>query len=160
MANGVLVARDAASKGLVEIPDIVARYAAGESLQQIAPDYQVSVRTLYRWLLGGLGDQQYHDLVTQCLVDRVAEADVKLETAPDACHIARAREMARFARMDLERRRPKLYGVQRDVVAAPQVAIQINLRRASATVEIPGNSQALDLQGEGQATLHNDDSKP
>lgn len=96
------------------VPDIIQRYLAGESLQAIAPDYQVATRTLYRWILSGIGDQQYQQLVTQLLVDRVADADVRLETANDACQIARAREIARFARMDLERRRPKLYGQQRD----------------------------------------------
>lgn len=92
------------------LPDIIKRYAAGESPQDLAAEQEVDRRTIYRWMLAGTGDKQYHDLVTFCLVRRVADADERLEKASDPCHIARAREMAKFARMDLERRRPKLYG--------------------------------------------------
>lgn len=117
-----------------DIPSIVARYAAGESLQAIAPDYSVTVRTLYRWLLSGLGDKGYEQLVTQCLVDRVAEADVSLEVAQDACQIARARERARFARMDLERRRPHLYGQKTHVTVETAGDLAEKLRRGMARV--------------------------
>ena len=94
------------------LPEIIKRYAAGESAQDLAAEHEVDRRTIYRWMLAGTGDKQYHDLVTYCLVRRVADADEKLEKASDPCHIARAREMAKFARMDLERRRPKLYGAK------------------------------------------------
>src|SRR3990167_4561062 len=97
------------------LPDIITRYLAGESLQQIAPDYRVATRTLYRWMLGGLGDADYHDMVSACLIQRVADADTDLAEAADPCQIARARETARFARMDLERRRPALYGQKQQV---------------------------------------------
>ncbi len=93
-----------------ELPDIITRYAAGESAQVLAAENEVDRRTIYRWMLAGTGDRQYSELVTFCLVQRVAEADEKLATASDPCDIARARETAKFARMDLERRRPKLYG--------------------------------------------------
>ena len=104
----------------VSLPALVTRYAAGESLQDIAPDYKVSVRTLYRWLLAGLGDKKYYQQVTHCLTNRIADADMELEAAEDACQIARARGRARFARMDLERRRPALYGLK-------PVAVQVNV---------------------------------
>ena len=94
----------------VDLPDIVRRYAAGESVQIMAHDAGVSRRTIYNWMLAGTGDAQYADLVTHALVRRVADADADLATAQEPVHIARARETAKFARMDLERRRPALYG--------------------------------------------------
>ena len=96
----------------LSIPEIVQRYAAGESVQTLAAETGVHRATLYRWMLAGEGDDKYASLVTHCLVNRVAEADNALDQAADACDIARAREQARFARMDFERRRPQLYGVK------------------------------------------------
>lgn len=117
-----------ALSGTLELPEIVRRYAAGESVQTLAAEVGVHRATLYRWMLAGTGDQQYHELVTHCLVQRVAEADEALRNAQDACDIARAREMARFARMDLERRRPHLYGPRQEIqhtVAPPTLTITI-----------------------------------
>ena len=97
-----------------DLPEIVKRYASGESVQDIAAEQGVHRATLYRWMLAGTGDKQYGDLVTHCLVQRVAEADKLLSEAREPCDIARAREIARYARMDLERRRPSLYGSKPD----------------------------------------------
>ena len=106
------------------LPDIIRRYAAGEPIPNLASELNVHRATLYRWMLAGVGDQQYGDLVTHCLVQRVAEADEKLESAATVCDIARAREMARYARMDLERRRPNLYGAKQ-LEQAPSIQILI-----------------------------------
>lgn len=100
-------------------PEYVQRYLAGESIQDIAPDYGVVARTIYRWIMSELGDE-YPEVVTNVLVDRIAEADMALELAADQCQIARARERCRFSRMDLERRRPHLYGTR------PNTAIQVS----------------------------------
>lgn len=107
------------------LPEIVRRYAAGESMRDIAPDYNVDRATLYRWMLAGVGDKQYADIVTSCLVRRVQEADEMLRSAREPCDVARAREIARFARMDLERRRPQLYGPKQEIaaVAVPQLLV-------------------------------------
>lgn len=110
-----------------DLPDIIQRYLAGESLQAIAKDSAVHVRTLYRWMLSGCGDDQYQQLVTNCLVNRVADADEALATGEDACQIARAREQARFARMDLERRRPHLYGPKTEVKQDHKISITIEV---------------------------------
>ena len=93
------------------ISDIVQRYLHGESVQDLAKESGLNVRTLYRWMMTECGDQ-YQSLVTQVLADRIADADQMLLNASDSCQVARAREIARFARMDFERRRPKLYGPQ------------------------------------------------
>jgi transcriptional regulator with XRE-family HTH domain len=96
------------------IPEIVRRYANGESMQTLAAEHGVNRTTIYRWMLSEQGDK-HAETVTQVLINRVAEADHRLEVAEDVCNIARAREMARFARMDLERRRPTLYGQRQQI---------------------------------------------
>lgn len=111
------------------LPEIVRRYASGESVQTLAAEVGVHRATLYRWMLAGTGDREYRDLVTHCLVQRVAEADAALAAAREPCDIARAREQARFARMDLERRRPQLYGPRQEIhhaSSAPSIVIVVS----------------------------------
>lgn len=81
----------------------------GFSLSDIARKVGVSRQAIHAWMLRE-GGETYHEAITAALVQRVADADEALAAADDAVDIARAREMARFARMDLERRRPALYG--------------------------------------------------
>ena len=100
------------------LPAVISRYLAGESVQDIAKDCRVTRRTIYNWMLAGLGEERYYALVTQCLVARVADADEELEKARgsgDSVRVSAAREVARFSRMDLERRRPALYGQKQEV---------------------------------------------
>lgn len=104
--------------------EIATRYAAGESMQALAAEHRVHRSSLYRWLLAAQGDKDYADLVTHCLVQRVAEGDEMLEKAVESSDIARAREIAKFARMDLERRRPQLYGAKQETLAI-NIAVQI-----------------------------------
>lgn len=92
--------------------DILTRYAEGDTLDRLATDHGVSRATVYNWLLGGGADLSHADLVTMALTARVERADRALEVARDALDIQRAREQARYARMDLERRRPAIYGQQ------------------------------------------------
>ena len=99
-----------------EVPDYVKRYLNGESIQTLAQEQGIHRATLYRHMLSDLGDC-HEQVVTSMLIKRIADADEKLED--DNCDIARAREMARFARMDFERRRPHLYG------ARPAVAVNV-----------------------------------
>lgn len=109
-----------------DIPAIVERYLRGESVDAIAADNGACRRTIYNWMLAGLGEERYHEVVTQCLVARVADADQELAAArlsKDPVRVSAAREACRFARTDLERRRPKLYGVKQEVehVVAPSI---------------------------------------
>jgi CRISPR/Cas system Type II protein with McrA/HNH and RuvC-like nuclease domain len=98
---------------------VLARLQSGESLRTIAADLGVSNVGLRAWLLRE-DREQYSEVITAALTTRVAEADERLDEAEDAVSIARAREQARFARMDYERRRPSLYGQR------PSTAVQIN----------------------------------
>lgn len=121
------------------VPEVVERYLAGESLQDVAADLsermrrRVDRRALYDWMFTELGGVEYTGLVTRCLVARVADADEALEAATDPVLVAKARETCRFARMDLERRRPALYGAKQEVKhtgAAPSFTVVL-LDRAS-----------------------------
>lgn len=94
------------------LPEAVRRYLAGESVQVIAKERGISRRAVYSWMLGGLGDEHYRELVTQALVGRIADADEKMEGAKTTLAYSKAREMQRFTRMDLERRRPEIYGAR------------------------------------------------
>lgn len=97
---------------------VLSELESGASLRQIASRIGCSNVGLRAWLLR-CDDERYHQVVTTALTIRVAEADEALETADDAVSIARAREVARFSRMDYERRRPTLYGTK------PAIAIGV-----------------------------------
>lgn len=98
----------------------------GQSLRQIAQHFGVSQVGLRAWLLREDSDK-YHEVITAALTTRVAEADEMLEQAADAVNIARAREIARFARMDLERRRPHLYGQRGQQISVSGDNVQVNV---------------------------------
>jgi hypothetical protein len=109
------------------------RIKAGEGLRSIGKSLGLSQEGVRKWLLREVGPE-YAEMQTDGLIQRVVDADRKLEAASDAVDIARAREMARFARMDLERRRPHLYG-QRTHVTVEQVGdLAEKLRRARERV--------------------------
>ena len=77
----------------------------------MAAELGVSNVGLRAWLLRE-DAERYREMITAALAARVAEADEMLESASDMISIARAREIARYSRMDLERRRPSLYGAK------------------------------------------------
>jgi hypothetical protein len=122
----------------LDLPEIVTRYAQGESLRELQETTGVGRMALYRWMLSGIGDKKFHNIVTDCLINRVVEADEDLETAKDACDIARAREKARFARMDLERRRPGLYGQKQEIQHTVAPVLHIHLAQ-----DVVANTQSL-----------------
>lgn len=132
------------------VPAAVDRYRSGATLHEIAAENHVHYRTLYRWMLSELGDQ-FPQLVTETLIDRVADADLQLQTAADKCAVARAREQARFARMDLERRRPELYGEKRQVKhdSTINVIIQRDTKekvvQPSEVVRVSTNNDIIDV---------------
>lgn len=104
----------------------------GKNMKQVSKDMQIPTRTLYRYMLGGLGDEKYQEKVTECLVARIADADDELEAAKDAIEVQKWREIARFRRMDFERRRPALYG-PKAVVAGVGVLVIDGELQASMT---------------------------
>ena len=86
------------------IPEIIQRYLDGESTAVLAKESKTSRRTIYNWMHSELTDKHYPDLVKQAIVNRIADADEKLALAADSLQVAQAREEAKFARWDAERR--------------------------------------------------------
>ena len=122
---------------------ILDRLQNGESLRQIAADIGVHNTAIRAWLLRE-DREQYQHVITAALTHRVAEADDALDGANDMISIARAREQARFSRMDLERRRPQLYGVKQ------QLQVQhttINPDRDELLRSIQALARSLDNDG-------------
>jgi uncharacterized membrane protein len=124
-----------------DLPEIVSRYMAGESMQVLAKECGTYRKKLYRWMLSELGGEKYREVVTECLITRIADADALLEDAKDAVEIARAREIARFARMDFERRRPTLYGVKQEV----RHTIEPRLTIIAEEPKVIGSGSAADV---------------
>lgn len=135
----------------LELPECVRRYLSGESLQAIALEKRVHRRTIYYWMMTGLGDEAYQALVTEVLVARVADADEELELARmsgDPVRVSAAKETARFARMDLERRRPALYGQKQEVKhtgAAPSFTVVLLDRPSGGGGAVLGGTQVPSL---------------
>ena len=87
---------------------------------------------------------------------------VPKETSRQGCRraeagrgFARGREMAKFARMDFERRRPKLYGPKQEVQVDHTVNITVNrgpviLPVVSETEIIQVNSEVIDNTKDGE----------
>ena len=115
----------------VSLPDLITRYLNCTSVQQLAAELNVHRVTIYRWMMNGKADSTHDDRVTDALIGRIAEADGELDTAVDSCSIARAREKAKFARMDFERRRPKLYGPKQEI--SGEMNWNITIKRPGVT---------------------------
>lgn len=124
------------------LPDIIQRYLNGESLQDLAREHHKHPRTLYRWMLTECGPE-YEAIVTECLSNRIADADVMLMEGEDSCQIARARELAKFARMDFERRRPKLYGPKQEIEVDNKISVTIQRFTPPPVVVESGSAEAL-----------------
>jgi hypothetical protein len=134
------------------VPEMVERYLNGESMQVLGKECGKGRRTIYKWMFSEVGGEKFREVVTECLINRMADADDALEAAvvagADAATISGRREMCRFARMDFERRRPALYGVKQDVGAGPAVIIQIaNLRGGEVEIKAPLALQEPDTPG-------------
>ena len=110
---------------LPPIPEIIHRYVNGEPVATLAADSRVSRRLIYKWI-HTVGDQQAYDLVTEALICRLADADESLSQASDSVQIARAREEAKFARFDLERRRAKTWGPKQELEIDNKITVVIN----------------------------------
>lgn len=116
------------------LPDIIQRYLNGESIQELAQGNRIHTRTLYRWMLTDAGPE-YDSIITNCLTNRIADADELLDSATDSCQIARAREIAKFARMDFERRRPKLYGPKQEINTDNKITVIVQRQTPQQVVE-------------------------
>jgi len=128
MAHPELLAKIAQAKpnSSTTLDSAIQRYLTGESMQVLAKELSCSRRVLYKWMLSEVGQEQWADLKRDAMLNRIADADEMLENAHDPVLIARAREQARFARMDFERRFPKLYGPKHEVEKHSNITIVLN----------------------------------
>lgn len=136
------------------LPDLLQRYLNGETIRSLAAESKIARQTLYNWMLAECGPE-YESMITTALVNRIAEADEQMENSPDMMGFARGREMAKFARMDFERRRPKLYGPKQEVQVDHTVHITVNrgpviLPVASEPSIIQVNSEVIDNTKDGE----------
>lgn len=111
-----------------QIAQALQAYCDGATLKQIGQQYGVTRQAVYGWLLGELGGEQHSALVTRSLTARIAKGDETLDSADNALDLARGREQARNARLDLERRRAHLYGPKQEVAhTGPAPIFQVNV---------------------------------
>ena len=114
-------------------PRAVERYLAGESLQAIVQDEPCGIRTLYRYMLKELGPE-YYSVQQDILISKIADADANLDAADSNYAVARATAQGKFARFDLERRHPALYGPRQ---ANQQVRVTIrDIRPVAPVLEV------------------------
>ena len=130
------------------LPEIIQRYLNGDSIQSIAQELGVHRSLIYRWMLDGQADNSHELMVTHGLIHRIAEADQHLDDALTSVDIARAREKAKFARMDFERRRPKLYGPKQET--SVDASLTIIVKRDPQHIDtdtktIDGQGQVIDI---------------
>lgn len=144
MTQSLPATQDALSAPSIRL-DIIQRYLNGTSIQVLAAEYQTSRMTIYRWMMNGQSDKQYEALITDGLIKRIADADEDLENASTPYDIARARERARFARMDFERRRPLLYGPKQHIQEDRTVTITIHKLTPQPVVVEPSIVEATQL---------------
>ncbi len=113
-----------ADQHLAAVASAAQRIANGEHLKTIAAEIGVTPQAIGQWLLDEL-PEQYRVAQRRGLIRRIIDADKALDDAADPLSLARAREVARFARWDAERRLPALFGPKQEVthVGAPQLNI-------------------------------------
>lgn len=111
------------------------RYQAGELLESVAKDMNVSRATLYGWMLNEV-PEQYKDIQKNALITRLAETYEKIEVAEDQLDLARARELRRAAQWDAERRLARLF--------APKQEVSLDITHAIGDRLIAARSRVID----------------
>jgi hypothetical protein len=84
--------------------------------------------------------------MTDALITRVAEADSQLDEAVDTCGIARAREHMKYSRMDLERRRPKLYGPKQEIQTDSKITVVVQRQTPQPVVGETVDAEVVDSE--------------
>ena len=99
-------------------PEIVSQalldHSGGYSLRDIASTLGLSYESLRIWMLRDQ-PKAYRAAQEIGLISRIVYSDKQLDDATNALDIARAREAAKFARWDAERRLPHLFGQKQEV---------------------------------------------
>lgn len=104
--------------------EIIERFAAGETVYQIAADIGCHTTELHRLMVREAEDVWRETQVARALA-RLEEAERELDEAADGLTLARARERIRSAQWTLERLLRRIYGDSAPGLAA---AVQVNIR--------------------------------
>jgi len=124
----------------VDPKDILERYLAEESGEQIAKSYGVTRAALSLFMLKH-AEEQWRDAQLTKALTRKERAEDLMDKADNALDLTRAREQLRSAQWELERVCRRIYG--QDVPNVAQaVQININLRRDA------GQQTAVDIESE------------
>lgn len=134
------------------IPELIQRYLNGEDIRVIAANSRVSRQSLYNWMHDEVTDAQYPRLVKQAIVNRIADADERLEQAETLIDLARAREQAKFARWDAERRL-KLFQPKQETTTDSRITVIVQRERPQPVVV---EAQTIEAQS---VSVRNDESQ-
>ena len=138
------------------IAQAIEQHADGLSLRQIAAKIGITHGGLRKWLL--TAPDQYRAAAISGLTQRIIEADDMLDSAADPVSIARAREIAKFARWDAERRLPHMFGQKVEQLGGVSIKVVIGdpLQAAKTVVNVPKCDAASSIieseTGDGDAS--------
>lgn len=122
---------------------VLERYANGEQVAAMAPDYDLSDVTLYALLLAEV-ESPWKDLQTARALARLERANQDLIDALDPLSLARARELVRSAQWELERLLSRLYSPKQEVTHTIKPEFSVVLKDlAQEPVLIEGESKKL-----------------
>lgn len=117
------------------VADILARYEAGETMQQIGESYGLTKSTQIYRLLIAENPELYREYQAAKTLHRLEAATEALEGAADGIGVARAREQIRAAQWELERVLRRLYGVESQAGSGSTVNIFVGIDRSAGTTK-------------------------
>lgn len=126
-----------------DIPDIVQRYLDGESVYQLAENSRVSMQTIYNWMHTELGEE-YKTVKRKVFINRLADADYEVMTAPSKLELARAREMAKNTRWDIERAFPEQFAQRQQINTDSKITVIVQRDRPQPVV-VGGNTVEMSV---------------
>ena len=98
----------------LQVQPILERYITGSTSSEIAHDLGVTRQGLAWWMRKHAEEDWKEAQVIQA-VERKEQAQIELDSAPDALSLARARESLRSAQWDLERVCSRIFGPKQEV---------------------------------------------
>jgi transposase-like protein len=118
--------------------EVLTRYAHGEQVSQMAPEFETSDVTLYALLLHD-HELEWKDLQTSRALARLERENINLQTAQDPLSLARARELVRSAQWELERLLNRIFGQKQEVTHTIKPEFNVILKQQDKTA-IDGES--------------------
>lgn len=122
--------------------EVLVRYINGEQVAEMAPEYGVSDVTIYALLLRE-HEEAWKEVQRARALARLEKAQSRMETAPDALSLARAREQVKSAQWELERLLRRLYGQDHVSNESGRVSITLNVGGAGATIAAHNEENSL-----------------